>query len=138
MSVGSLIHETLADFHRGSFRSLPRGSVFHVSDGCMPYPNMRMKLLGPRPPMGRILIRPGAGLWENTEWYEVRTIGRRRYIKDPVIRAWVEIRRLRPAEPDGVDPLVSSAYNVAEPTFTGPRGGRYRINSKGRKSYDVL
>lgn len=24
------------------------------------------------------------------------------------------------------------------PTFTGPRGGRYRINSKGRKSYDVL
>ena len=24
-----------------------------------------------------------------------------------------------------------------EKTFTGPRGGRYRINSKGRKSYDV-
>ena len=22
-------------------------------------------------------------------------------------------------------------------TFTGPRGGRYRINGKGRKSYDV-
>ena len=26
---------------------------------------------------------------------------------------------------------------VGDPTFRGPRGGRYRINSKGRKSYDV-
>ncbi|WP_415411090.1 hypothetical protein ACLM45_05820 [Synechococcus sp. A10-1-5-9] len=24
-----------------------------------------------------------------------------------------------------------------DPVFTGPRGGRYRINSNGRKSYDV-
>ena len=26
---------------------------------------------------------------------------------------------------------------VGDPTPRGPRGGRYRINSKGRKSYDV-
>ena len=26
---------------------------------------------------------------------------------------------------------------VGDTTFRGPRGGRYRINSKGRKSYDV-
>ena len=26
--------------------------------------------------------------------------------------------------------------NVADQTFVGPRGGRYRINSKGNKVYD--
>lgn len=26
---------------------------------------------------------------------------------------------------------------VGDPIYRGPRGGRYRINSKGRKSYDV-
>ena len=27
--------------------------------------------------------------------------------------------------------------NIANQTFVGPRGGRYRINSNGRKVYDV-
>ena len=40
------------------------------------------------------------------------------------------------AENDGVIPS-SKSERTDGPTFTGPRGGRYRINSNGRKSYDV-
>ena len=43
-----------------------------------------------------------------------------------------EYNRLNPRKkcvPRGPSPL--------EPFYVGPRGGRYRINSRGRKSYDV-
>ena len=30
-----------------------------------------------------------------------------------------------------------SVWSGYDPTYTGPRGGRYRINKNGRKSYDV-
>ena len=36
-----------------------------------------------------------------------------------------------PAFPEG------SVWSGYDPTYTGPRGGRYRINKNGRKSYDV-
>ena len=38
---------------------------------------------------------------------------------------------------DRIRNLPKSQKRSDGKTFTGPRGGRYRINSKGRKSYDV-
>ncbi len=35
--------------------------------------------------------------------------------------------------------IIGGIYNLIEPIiYTGPRGGKYRINSKGNKSYDVV
>ena len=38
---------------------------------------------------------------------------------------------------DGISKRPFRALNRISRIFIGPRGGRYRINSKGRKSYDV-
>ena len=37
----------------------------------------------------------------------------------------------------GLDAGTEKLLSPEERTYTGPRGGRYRINSNGRKSYDV-
>ena len=37
----------------------------------------------------------------------------------------------------GLDAGKKKLLIPEERTYTGPRGGRYRINSNGRKSYDV-
>ena len=37
----------------------------------------------------------------------------------------------------GLDEGTEELLSPEERTYTGPRGGRYRINSNGRKSYDV-
>ena len=39
--------------------------------------------------------------------------------------------------PSGADVSRSNRSAVSDVIYTGPRGGRYRINSNGRKSYDV-
>lgn len=64
--------------------------------------------------------------FRRTKWFAFRTFGAYRYMKDPVARAWVQVSKEK-----------TPRMFQGEPIFRGPRGGRYRINSKGRKSYDV-
>jgi hypothetical protein len=50
---------------------------------------------------------------------------------DPTIDDELELLKIKiVAEPNTRDSLTDAVY-------TGPRGGLYRINSSGRKSYDV-
>lgn len=78
--------------------------------------------------MGRILIDKTLQ-YQRANWFDFRTIGSRRYVKDPVARAWVQVGKLTPNPPR--EPLLTEGF------FIGPRGGRYRINRNGRKTYDV-
>ena len=44
--------------------------------------------------------------------------------------------KIKSSEPVSDDFSIDLPYS-GDPIFRGPRGGRYRINSNGRKSYDV-
>ena len=54
-------------------------------------------------------------------------------------KAWADwearISRARYERSTNTGPRVN--FTDSSSTYTGPRGGRYRINSNGRKSYDV-
>ena len=80
----------------------------------------------------------GKGLWSNKADAEIHA---QQLLKQGWDKSLIEIEEIHLNEKELVElqkklqpPAPTASFDEVQ---TGPRGGRYRINSNGRKSYDV-
>ncbi len=70
-----------------------------------------------------------------------KSITEKQAIKEACIEAVKRVRRVnslkQSKEIDYDLYLLKQEIAMGGPIYTGPRGGRYRINDKGKRSYDI-